>query len=521
MNLHNTIDVLVVGAGPAGTALAIDLARRGLDFRIIDKAAHSFSGSRAKGIQPRTLEVLHDLDVLPDIMAAGNPYPLLGIHAGPLTVPWRMMANDQATSAVPYPNTWLIPQYATDAALHAQLNRLGHEVEFGTELTDFTQDGTQVTATLETADGSEQVTARYLVGADGGGSTVRRQLGVGFEGTTDEQDRMVIVDASVSGLSSDRWHVWPALGGKFMGACPLPEADLFQWMIRLKNGEEPPLDEKSLNARIHSHTRNSRIRLHSIRWTSVFRPNIRLAEHYRVGRVFLAGDAAHVHTPAGAQGLNTGVQDAYNLGWKLAQVIAGADDALLDTYEAERLPIAASVLGLSTAKYQGIAKLDPSSIRRGSDEKQLAITYFGGPLANSGGSTKTLRVGDRAPDAELIGTGGRKVRLFDLYRGPQFVALACGDKAARVLDCLEWPDGGSPLHRTYIDSVTDRNLVDWSHDFRQSYGITEPTIVIVRPDGYLGHIATGDALSAESISRALTVFVPATASTSTESDGGR
>ncbi|MCE5290803.1 MAG: FAD-dependent oxidoreductase [Nocardiaceae bacterium] len=521
MNSDKNIDVLVVGAGPAGTALAIDLARRGLDIRIIDKAAHSFPGSRAKGIQPRTLEVLHDLDVLPEILAAGNPYPLLGIHAGPLTVPWRMMANDRATSAVPYPNTWLIPQYATDAALHAQLNRLGHEVEFGTELADFTQDGTQVTATLTSERGSEQISARYLVGADGGASTVRRQLRVAFEGSTDEQDRMVIVDASVSGLSRDRWHVWPALGGKFMGACPLPDADLFQWMIRLKNGEEPPLDEKSLNARIHSHTRDSRIRLHSIRWTSVFRPNIRLAEHYRVGRVFLAGDAAHVHTPAGAQGLNTGVQDAYNLGWKLAQVIAGADDALLDTYETERLPIAASVLGLSTAKYHGIAKLDPSSIRRGSDEKQLAITYYGGPLANSGGSTKTLRAGDRAPGAELIDTSGRKVRLFDLYRGPQFTALAYGDTAARVLDNLEWPNAGAALHKTYIDSASDHNLVDRSHNFRQSYGITEPTLLVVRPDGYLGHIATGDALNAESMSLAMTAFVPATASTSTESEGER
>ena len=125
------IDVLVVGGGPTGTALAIDLTRRGLDVRVVDKATHAFDGSRAKGVQPRSLEVLYDLDALGDILAGGGTYPLLGIHLGPLTIPWRMQPLHQATTDVPYPNTWMIPQHRTDAALHARLQRLGCVVEFG------------------------------------------------------------------------------------------------------------------------------------------------------------------------------------------------------------------------------------------------------------------------------------------------------------------------------------------------------------------------------------------------------
>jgi 2-polyprenyl-6-methoxyphenol hydroxylase-like FAD-dependent oxidoreductase len=347
MTTTSTTDVLIVGAGPAGTTLAIDLARRGVTVRLIDKAPHAFDGSRAKGIQPRTLEILDDLGALPDIINQGALYPPMGIHLGPITIPFRMMAKGKRGADVPYPDTWLIPQHRTDRALHARFESLGGRVEFGTELMEFTDHDTHVTAHVATSDGAEDVSARYLVGADGGASRVRKILGVEFSGSTDEADRILIVDAAVSGgLSRKYWHVWPGLDGRFVGACPLPHGDKFQWMIRLSPDEPAPQDLAQINARIQSHTRNKRLALHDIAWQSVFRPNIRLAANYRRGRVLLAGDAAHVHTPAGAQGLNTGMGDAYNLGWKLGQVLAGADERLLDTYEQERQPIAAGVLGL-------------------------------------------------------------------------------------------------------------------------------------------------------------------------------
>ncbi|OBF36780.1 FAD-binding monooxygenase [Mycobacterium sp. ACS1612] len=493
MTTTSATDVLIVGAGPAGTTLAIDLARRGVAVRLIDKAPHAFDGSRAKGIQPRTLEVLDDLGALPDIMNQGALYPPMGIHLGPLTIPFRMMAKGKRGADIPYPDTWLIPQHRTDRALHARFESLGERVDFGTELVGLTDHGTHVTAQVATSDGAEDISARYLVGADGGGSRVRKLLGVEFSGSTDEADRILIVDATVSGgLSRKYWHVWPGLKGRFVGACPLPHSDKFQWMIRFSPDEPAPQDLAQINARIQAHTRNKRLALRDIQWQSVFRPNIRLAENYRRGRVLLAGDAAHVHTPAGAQGLNTGIGDAYNLGWKLGQVLAGADDQLLDTYEQERLPIAAGVLGLSTKKYEGIGKLDPSSMRRGKDEKQLALTYHGGPLAPLvADRTATLRVGDRAPNADLVDADGRRVRLFDAYRGPHFTVLAYGAHAAAALAELDWPAASAPLKRLAIDAGDV--FSDPTGGFARIYGLTRDTLLLIRPDGYIGHIAIHNA----------------------------
>lgn len=498
MNRPQLIDVLVIGAGPSGSATAIDLVRRGLDVRIVDRSPHAFDGSRAKGIQPRSLEILEDLGALDDVLAGGSVYPKLGLHAGPLAVPWKMFPHKEATTHVPYPNTWLIPQFRTDRALHARLSELGLKVEFGRELTELTQGEDTVVATVAGADGTEEIVARYVVGADGGSSAVRKQLGIGFVGTTHESDRMLIVDASVTGPARDRWHMWPGLGGKLIGACPIPHSDMFQWMIRLAPDEEPSSAKDDILRRIHDHTRDRRIQLHDIHWTSVFRPNIRLAESYGRGRVFLAGDAAHVHTPAGAQGLNTGMQDGYNLGWKLGQVLAGADATLLDTYEAERQPIAAGVLGLSTAKWGGIAKLDPSSMKRGKDEQQLALTYYGGPLAPADGMrTGTLRVGDRAPDAELRGADGIGTRLFDALRGPDFTALAYGPGAARALEQLTWPTTGAQLKRLTVGPVATDGfaLSDPKNTLQRAYGLTGDTLLLIRPDGYIGHIATSDFLT--------------------------
>ncbi|MEW2049031.1 FAD-dependent oxidoreductase [Streptomyces sp. NPDC005476] len=498
MNRPNVVDVLVIGAGPSGSAAAVDLVRRGLDVRIVDRSPHAFDGSRAKGVQPRSLEILEDLGALDDVLAGGSIYPRLGLHAGPLAVPWKMFPHKEATADIPYPNTWLIPQFRTDRALHARLSELGLEVEFGRELTELTQGEDTVVATVADADGTEEIVARYVVGADGGSSVVRKQLGVGFVGTTHESDRVLIVDASVTGLARNRWHMWPGLGGKLIGACPLPHSDMFQWIIRLTPDEEPPSEKDDILRRIHDHTHDRRIQLHDIHWTSVFRPNIRLAESYGRGRVFLAGDAAHVHTPAGAQGLNTGMQDGYNLAWKLAQVLAGADATLLDTYEAERQPIAAGVLGLSTEKWGGIAKLDPSSLKRGKDEQQLALTYYGGPLAPADGMrTETLRVGDRAPDAGLLGADGIGTRLFDAFRGPDFTALAYGPGAARDLEQLAWPTTGAQLKRLVVGPAATDGFAfsDSKNTLRRAYGLTGDTLLLIRPDGYVGHIATSDFLT--------------------------
>ncbi|PWW02900.1 2-polyprenyl-6-methoxyphenol hydroxylase-like FAD-dependent oxidoreductase [Paenibacillus cellulosilyticus] len=487
MTTFRHIDVLIAGAGPTGSTLAADLVRRGLSVRLVDKSSHGFTGSRAKGIQPRTLEVLEDLGVVHEALAEGGSYPKAGFHLGPFTIPWRMMPHNKITPDTPYPNILLLPQHRTDAILHRLLNRSGLSVEFNTAVESFEQDSEGVTTTLATG---EKIRSRYLVGADGGSSTVRKSAGIPFVGETNDSDRSLIFDGIIDGLSRDRWHIWPRKKGKTIAACPLPHSDQFQVMIRLKPDDMPDLTEAKLEEQFHYLTG---LRIHNITWKSVFRPNVRLVERYRSGRVFLAGDAAHVHTPAGGQGLNTGIQDAYNLGWKLAQVIAGAPESLLDSYEDERRPIAAQVLNRSNELYASMDQKRMSGLKRGDEERQLKLTYYGGPLSSDNqAATTTLRVGDRAPDAPCMGPTGQ-TRLFDIYQGPHFTLLAFGHHAAQALHEVAWPTSGAELHRYCVTAEPANGaaaacIADSSGMLSRIYGITGDTLILIRPDGYIGGI---------------------------------
>ncbi|UZR98516.1 FAD-dependent oxidoreductase [Chondrinema litorale] len=495
----NKTDVLIVGAGPTGTTLAIDLARRGLSVRIIEKNKTSFPGSRAKGIQPRTLEVFYDLGVIDELLKNGGLYPKMGIHLWRFTLPKTMFKNVNPTSAIPFPNTILIPQFRVDSILHKKLAEYDVKVEFDTTLTDFSQTADRVVAKVIKETKEEEITARFLVGADGGSSLVRKKLDIGFIGKTDEADRMLIVDANVRGLSRDYWHIWPTTSG-FVGACPLPHSNLFQWMIKLKPDEEVPSNLNSITKRLQKAIKNPSVKLIDIQWTSVFRPNVRLASHYRKDRVFIAGDAAHVHTPAGAQGLNTGIQDAYNLGWKIAQTLAGAkDDSLLDSYEAERLPIAAGVLGLSSKKYEAIGKYSSASLKRGKDEQQLGITYQGSPIISTSCSvTKTLQAGDRVPNANFTTSEGKNITLFELLRGTQFTIIAYGSAARNELERLKWTKKGATLNRIFVNKDDERNqlgLKDTNLNFQKTFGLSDNALILIRPDKYIAHISTSNSLS--------------------------
>ncbi len=466
------IEVLIVGAGPVGSALASDLVRRGVEVRLIDKADRAFAGSRAKGIQPRTQEVLEDLGVLDEALAAGGRYPWMAAHVGPLKLSWPMQRSHHASAAIPYPNILLLPQRETDRILHDRLRHQGLQIEFGTALTSLRQDPDGVVATVQIGRRDETIRTRYLVGADGAASATRKQLNIPFIGSTDDSDRMIVADAEIDGLARNRWHVWPRAQGRFLAICPLPHSLEFQIMLRLRPDEDPNLSEQALAEAVRTLTGDPALQLHGLTWASVFRPNIRMVEHYRSGRVLLAGDAAHAHTPAGAQGLNTGVQDGYNLGWKLGQVLSGTPDTLLDTYETERLPVAARVLGVSTRLYAGLEKRRLSSLLRRDEERQLTLSYHGTPLAPfTSPRTGTVRVGDRAPDGRYEGR-----RLFDAFRGPHFTLIA--------FDCaptIDWPTAGAPLRAITI-SPTARQL-------RRDYGVTSPTHVLIRPDGYIAHIS--------------------------------
>ncbi len=392
--------VLIVGAGPTGLALAIDLARRRISFRLIEAADKPFEGSRGKGIQPRTLEIFEDLGIIDPILAAGGLYPRLRTHLGPFSLRLGSLGSAHEPSEnVPYPNLWMVPQSRTEAILRKRLRALGGEVEFGTALAKFEQDGAGVYATVS---GGETLRAAYLVGCDGGHSTVRKALGLKLEGEAIDEKPALVADVEIDGLDRRDWHLWPFAKGGAIGVCPLPHTSLFQLIAKAE------AIGGSLEDAIH---RVTGYRMGRIAWESIYQPSVRMVGRYRVGRVFLAGDAAHVHPPTGGQGLNTGVQDAYNLGWKLAHVVHGGPDSLLDTYESERLPIAAAVLGLSKRLLQ------TRSIKRGDATNQLALHYRTSSLS-SGDPLGSLHPGDRMPDLRLA-----EGRLFELMRGTRATEL--------------------------------------------------------------------------------------------------
>lgn len=406
--------VLIAGAGPTGLTLALDLARRQIPFRLIEAADRPFQGSRGKGIQPRTLEIFEDLEVIDPILASGAPYPKFRIHLGPFSLRAGSLGSSrQPSQHIPYPNLWMLPQSRTEAILRERLAALGSNVEFGKSLLDFQQDEAGIRATLSNG---EIARATFLVGCDGGHSTVRKALGLRLQGEAIDEKPSLVADIEIDGLDRRDWHIWPITRFGTIALCPLPNTNLFQLFAR---------EEKirgDISGAIHEVTQN---RVGRIAWQSIYRPSARMVDRYRVGRVFLAGDAAHVHSPAGGQGLNTGAQDAYNLGWKLAHVIRGGPDSLLDTYERERLPIAAAVLGLSKRLHQS------RSIRRGDATNQLDLHYRSSPLS-SGHSLGRLHPGDRMPDLRLA-----EGRLFELMRGTHATELITSEKSRILIR----PDG--------------------------------------------------------------------------------
>ncbi|NUS02277.1 MAG: hypothetical protein HOV97_06900 [Nonomuraea sp.] len=444
-------NVLIVGAGPTGLTLAVELARRCIHHRVVDRAPAPVRGSKGKGLQPRTQEIFDDLGVIDRILADATVYPPLRIRIGRVPV-WqaRMHKPAAATDEVPYPMVMMSPQWRTEEVLRERLAELGGKVEYGVELTGFDQDGQGVTAGLGSG---ATLRADYLVAADGGRSTVRKALGVGFSGETREEERMALGDVRVEGLDRDHIHIWVRPGRGMVALYPMAGTDTFQFMAPLRPGVTPDLTLSGFRELLAERSMTGGVRVTELLWSSLYRVNIRLADAYRSGRVFLAGDAAHVHTPAGGQGLNTGVQDAYNLGWKLARALTGAPASLLGTYEEERRPVAATVLGLSTDLH------DRKSFKRDEETYQLRVGYRGGSLARSGG--------DRVPDGPLRLADGTRARMFDLLRGPHFTLLS-PDPAPRV------PNG--PEVRAYAPA--------------EPYGGLRHTLV--RPDGYVG-IATDSA----------------------------
>lgn len=457
----STADVIVVGAGATGLTAALVLARCGVHVRVLDAAPAPFPGPRGNGIQPRTLEVLDPQGVTDRLTALGT-----------FALPVRAYAPDRSfqdrernptaetTPDQPFSRTLLLPQYVTERVLRERLAEFGVAVEQNCRVIGLSQDD-DVVATLE--DG-RRLRGRYLVGADGGSSTIRRAMDIQFLGETTESTRLLLAEVELDGLDRDHWHQFDLGEGAesgFAAFLPLPATPTWGLQYGSPDPEAVP-DEKTLRAVTDGIL--PRVRLRRIAWTSTWRLNVRMVDRYRVGRAFLAGDAAHVHAPAGGQGLNTGVQDAVNLGWKLAAVLGGGDEALLDTYEQERLPVAASILDLSSELVGGVLSgglrslsARPAALQRRA--LQLDLSYRTDP------DEPGLRAGDRAPDSPLDGD----TTLFIRRRESDWTLLNFG-AAIRRDDA----------------QVLDAASVDSAGELRRIYQPEDGERFLIRPDGHIG-----------------------------------
>jgi 2-polyprenyl-6-methoxyphenol hydroxylase-like FAD-dependent oxidoreductase len=510
-------DVLVVGAGPTGLTLAAQLHALGARIRIIDRNLDRAHESRALAVQPRTLEVLRGLGIAQALVERGNDAARLQIHAGERVVPVRLF--DVGLEDTAFPFLLFVSQAETEAVLDDHLVARGLAVDRGTELITFEQGESTVSCTLRHEDGgTEELHARYVVGCDGAHSSVRRDAGIAFEGAAYPQT-FVLADLEVDGdLAKEAAHAFLGAQGVLFF---FPLATPASWrMLGIRPTDaneqgskaqtEPSLVE--LQAIADAFTRRS-VRLRDPVWKTYFRLHHRHAARYRAGRIFLAGDAAHVHSPAGGQGMNTGIQDAWNLGWKLALVAQGiADDALLDTYEAERQPIGRLVLrftdratSIATSqssivrllRTQVAPRLAPLVLRFAKGRaygfrtlSQLGIDYRGSPAVQEGEPAlrRGPKAGDRLPDAR-VRRDGQDAWLQEALALPVFHVLLCGApkewERDRVAD-LDRPDGLVRVHRLAREAAPDV-LHDVDGQAFACLGIEHAAQYVVRPDGYIGY----------------------------------
>ncbi|MFJ9886248.1 FAD-dependent monooxygenase [Streptomyces sp. NPDC091287] len=523
-------DVLIVGAGPTGLVLACDLARRGAAVRIVDRSPAPPRTSRAKGPNPRSLEILDDLGVVEEVLAAGSaPLPMLK-YRDRLPVaeadPW---ADTAPSPDAPYDRGWLIAQWRLEGILRDRLAGYGVRVEPGREVVGLTQarhddgggnevnrgDGGHVDVTY--ADGPAG-RARYVVGCDGAHSSVRKLLGIGFEGTTDEDQVMVCgdVDLAEGALDRTRWHQWFDEDGAVM-LCPIPGTRTGWWFQAgpERDGRGRPLAPTADGFRrlLAHHTALPGRALTRAELLSTYRVNVRMADRFRAGRVLLAGDAAHVHAIAGGLGMNTGIQDAFNLGWKLGLVLAGhADTRLLDTYEEERLPVAARTLDLTSERLRATLE----AIRRPGGGLDAAITpdttgldvgyRWSSLAAHHADAPATPAAGDRAPDAPCADAAtGARTRLHRVFAGPRTTVLGFGPGSAAVLrgTADAYGDAGVRICRVYAahedrTGVEPGAVVDDAGHAAAAYGTEASgrtgtgTVVVVRPDHHVGLVAPAD-----------------------------
>ena len=530
-------DVLVVGAGPTGLTMAAELAARGVACRIIDKAPARSQHTRALVVQARSLELMQKMGIADELVARGRRTLKVTPFVG-----GRPAANlefgDIGVDDTPYPFLLFVSQAETERVLEEHLEDLGIKVERPVELLTFAQDAGGVSAQLRHEDGREEdVRARYVVGADGAHSVVRHTTGLSFEGDSYPQNFM-LADVEID-WEGDKDRLYFFLSRKGMlTVIPLAGPSSYRLITTRVEDTPPDAGDPTLEEFQQLATELSALpmKLHDPGWLTRFRLHHRGVNSYRAGRAFVAGDAAHIHSPAGGQGMNTGIQDAYNLAWKLALVLEErTPDSFLDSYHEERYPVGRRLLRTTDRMFNVAATHNPVRIalrnfllprvlplvtgkrsRRARAFRfvsQLGIKYPDSSIVEEelGGADQAFRggprAGHRAPDGPLRLVGdGRPASLFSRLRGTTHHLLLFGGWDS---DVDGWVASDAELRALIAEyeGLFEPHLIVAGESTRvgaeipvyvdepglvhERYGLRSAGLYLIRPDGYVAFRAPG------------------------------
>ncbi|KAI0065250.1 FAD/NAD-P-binding domain-containing protein [Artomyces pyxidatus] len=532
--------VLVVGAGPCGLIAAITLRKNGVPVRIIERREGLHGAIRGTAVQPRMLEILESLGLLQDVQAISTPPFTIAVHGiGNEVLSHVVFAEEsEASPGTPYLGMVNVSQAELEKVLRRHLELIGANVEMGVEMVALEQDKEKVTVTFRTKEGESTEQYNYVVAADGTRGPTRKLLDIPFIGKSKEEDTMIVANVECTDIDREHWHRWGEFGKKIFFLKPVLPAPSFQVQSMGVDLPKPPPDNtENLQKMFEDISKCRDIKLQNASWISEWRANIRMASKFAVGRVFLVGDSAHCHSPAGGQGTNTGVTDALNLAWKLALVFKGlASPTLLDTYESERMPIVAEMLNV-TDKLHHLAwtEMPPSTLESGGQEAQandpmwrpkhllqLGVNYRWSRIVLEGRETEKdrgtvesnpygvagarLRAGDRAPDApNLVETpSGDRMRLFAVLAGGNvhtvlvFLGQQPTDIERDIQAMAKYRDAGVAsiaviYPRGFVPKAVagSRCFEDTGGHAYDGYELGEDSVtyVVVRPDGMIGAYA--------------------------------
>ncbi|WP_035767896.1 FAD-dependent monooxygenase [Arthrobacter castelli] len=458
-------DVIIVGAGPTGLLLAGDLARAGVSCQVLERRGEESNLTRAFAVHARTLEIL-------DARGVGDDLAATGAQVGGLRLFGRLEI-DLSRLTTRYPYVLVTPQYNTERVLAARAQQLGVEIVSNADVVGLHQDADGVEVDIRGNDGDRSARrAAYVVGADGVGSTVRKAMNLSFPGKSAVQS-VILADVRLRTQPAEVLTV-DAAGDGFAFLAPFGDGwyRVIAWNRRRQLPDTSPVDLDEIQHIVKS-VLGTDYGMHEARWMSRFHSDERQVTSYRQGRVLLAGDAAHVHSPAGGQGMNTGMQDAANLGWKLAAAVHGrGPEALLDSYQSERHPVGRAVLrGSGLLLRLALARswasrllrtlLKGTAGRLGLVQPQAAAAVSGIAISYPAAAGEHRLVGHRAPDLPLVQSGQGPRRLYEALRPGKFVLLS----HHRL-------PGLPEFWRDRVISVTVEDTVP-------------ANAVLVRPDGYV------------------------------------